>query len=648
MKVFLNPTGTNVHKGLLEVRLDIIPDEFDLTYQYHHVYMPVIPKKGYTGLVDATGNPLDKDDYKTWLEGLPHEWQTNHCLCHFTRIDETSTEDELREHIARILDKNTLATIDGTMVLPDSAHRLRGMNRKPKLNREFVKSKDITDLINSVNHRLKKLIDPIALDKNGGIAEIEKPHSIDVGAGATNRADSAGLEGATFIDLNNPANASGVLDTWEFWMAANAAGVEVATFYVVSETNFSTRDTETIGSVTSGSKQTFTGKSTNVTTGDYAGISGTGGAIERDSSGYSGCRYKVGDFIPCTNINFSGLYDGGAISIYATGSEPPIDVSLSGSLTPTGAVNRTTKKGLSGSITPTGVITTIYRQFKALAGSLTPTGALGIYIRSTKALAGSLTFTGSLGIKTKKGLSGAVSFTGALGRKIGKALAGSLTPTGALTTIYRRFVSLSGSITPTGALTTIYRRFVSLSGSLNSTGALALKIKKGLSGALTPTGVVSTVYRRFVSLSGSLTPTGVVTTIYRQFKSLSGSISFTGALLLKIKKGLSGSLTPTGVVTAIYRQVKSVAGSLTPTGVLGRKIFTSLAGSLNLTGVVGRKTKISLSGSITPIGTLALKIKKALAGAISFIGTLVGIKKPYLNITVYFPDDEQTVYFGGE
>jgi len=146
--------------------------------------------------------------------------------------------------------------------------------------------------------------------------------AIDIGAGAIDRTTSSGGD-LTWIDLTNPANATGSLDTVEIWANQQLEGCEVATFYTT--TDYSTRDSELIGTVTAGSKQTFSGLSIDVSTNDYLGLHHTGGYIERSSSGGSGVKYKAGDYIPCTNeTGWSTLADD-SISTYGTGTEgaPP-------------------------------------------------------------------------------------------------------------------------------------------------------------------------------------------------------------------------------------------------------------------------------------------------------------------------------------
>lgn len=144
--------------------------------------------------------------------------------------------------------------------------------------------------------------------------------AIDIGMPATDRASS--FPSYTLVAQGNPANATGVIDTVEIWANANMTLCEVATFFVVSGNNLSTRDYEAIGSVTAGSKQTFTGLSIDVETGDYLGIYYATGSVEAISSGGTGLWGSAAgvDLIPTTNTLFT-LYSAYELSLYGTGTE---------------------------------------------------------------------------------------------------------------------------------------------------------------------------------------------------------------------------------------------------------------------------------------------------------------------------------------
>jgi hypothetical protein len=142
---------------------------------------------------------------------------------------------------------------------------------------------------------------------------------IDIGSPAIDREHGLGGDGSTVIFQDNPANATGIIISIEIWASIQLTGVKIATFYKVIGTNFSTRDTETIGTVTAGSKQTIP-VSLNVVTGDYIGIHWDTGSIESDWSGGSAYWYSdpAADLIPCINQEFIDIVDDDLISLYGT------------------------------------------------------------------------------------------------------------------------------------------------------------------------------------------------------------------------------------------------------------------------------------------------------------------------------------------
>jgi hypothetical protein len=145
--------------------------------------------------------------------------------------------------------------------------------------------------------------------------------AIDVGFTASDRAKKTPTNtDFTFVDNANSANATGKITSIDIWAGDNMTNCEVATFYVVSGNNLSTRDTQAIGSVTAGSKQTFI-VDLDVTTGDYIGIYfSTGGSLDYDT-GLGGTEwYQNGDLIPCTNAEFNLENPGATMSLYGTGA----------------------------------------------------------------------------------------------------------------------------------------------------------------------------------------------------------------------------------------------------------------------------------------------------------------------------------------
>ena len=144
--------------------------------------------------------------------------------------------------------------------------------------------------------------------------------AIDVGAAAVDRNSTWGV-GFTGFDGTNPANGSGTVDAIEVWANTNITGLIVGTFFFVSGVTYKCRDSETIsGTITAGSKQTFTGLSVAVVNGDYFGNYFTGGILEAASGQPSGSSYyQIGSYI---NPGSQTLYTAYTkiFSLYGTGT----------------------------------------------------------------------------------------------------------------------------------------------------------------------------------------------------------------------------------------------------------------------------------------------------------------------------------------
>ena len=104
--------------------------------------------------------------------------------------------------------------------------------------------------------------------------------------------------------------------------------------------------------------------------------------------------------------------------------------SISGGITPSGALVKATTHKLSGGITPAAVL--VKATTRKLAAALTPTGALFTSRLVIKALIGIIAPAGALLTQRVKILAGAIAPAGALVRSITKVLTGGITPTGAL------------------------------------------------------------------------------------------------------------------------------------------------------------------------------------------------------------------------
>jgi len=129
-----------------------------------------------------------------------------------------------------------------------------------------------------------------------------------------------------YINEGVSATGSGTITSIEIWANTSITGCKVATFFVVSGNNLSTRDSVTIGAVAQGAKRTFTEDSGSnpialeVQTGDYLGMYYATGKVDISSSGGAGMWHAVdsGDNIPYDNVLFTHI-DSYAMSLYGTG-----------------------------------------------------------------------------------------------------------------------------------------------------------------------------------------------------------------------------------------------------------------------------------------------------------------------------------------
>ncbi len=141
--------------------------------------------------------------------------------------------------------------------------------------------------------------------------------NVDVGSAATNRNYFLGGL-TTYIDLANPVNVNGFLTSIEIWAATTITGMRIGAFYLVSGTTYKCRNSVIIGTVTAGSKQTFS-VSLPIVIGDFIGCYFDTGSIEASQTGGTGLAYIESEQI---DPDDSAVYEedaGYAISLYGTG-----------------------------------------------------------------------------------------------------------------------------------------------------------------------------------------------------------------------------------------------------------------------------------------------------------------------------------------
>lgn len=112
---------------------------------------------------------------------------------------------------------------------------------------------------------------------------------IDIGT-LVNGVAIVGYPNITHINKTNPADGTGKITQVKIYAYANLSNCEVGIFYRPDPVGFpnklSTRDVVTIGTVVSGSEQTF-GVDLEVVEGDYIGIVFTAGYVCAVQPGYN-------------------------------------------------------------------------------------------------------------------------------------------------------------------------------------------------------------------------------------------------------------------------------------------------------------------------------------------------------------------------
>jgi hypothetical protein len=348
LRIAFEPSGTHLKGDSLKIRLDLFPEVGEKSYAQNYVSLPVIPVGGYPGKVNTDGSPVSQKAYDTWLAGLPHIWQLNPCLSVFVRVDQNITPELLTQFVGDVYKPDVLATIDDAMIQASAAH-LVSPYCKGKATLSTAKTNTFDAAAKTdINNRLAGLS---IVKAAGRTIETIQPKSIDVGPAATDRGNTTG--GAyTDINITNPANATGTLDTFEIWLATtNSTNMTVGTFSG-SGTQYTSRDSEYIGNVTAGSKQTKTGLSIDVVTGDFNGAYNTQN-FEWDTSGNSDVYTKSGNQFGAGEQTFTRMA-GDAFSLYATGTEAATDypITCAAGLTVGASVarTRTIDRAVSGNL----------------------------------------------------------------------------------------------------------------------------------------------------------------------------------------------------------------------------------------------------------------------------------------------------------
>lgn len=142
--------------------------------------------------------------------------------------------------------------------------------------------------------------------------------TITAGNEAVDGASSFDSTNNTFLELGTPANGTGSITVFELYIYASATAVKVGTFSDDGANYYTLQDYESLGSVSSGSKQTFSGLSCDVTDGDVLGVKMASGTMEAIASVGSGRFAALDGFSNYNSVEYPTASTR-KVSLYATG-----------------------------------------------------------------------------------------------------------------------------------------------------------------------------------------------------------------------------------------------------------------------------------------------------------------------------------------
>jgi len=341
----IEKSGCGEFKGKVKIRIDcfLTPDSpyYD---QYGGADVVDTNSKeylaGYQGELDKEGNPVNPEDYQKWLDSLPTVWQDNPFHSHFVYYDTTVLDDSIKAKIASVTEyfyafhtycwDNSLEFIPQWQKVPKVAGSIRdvfiaGDISPPSKDDCELKATEIVSRLTDFDTREFDEIPAIPPPLNIG-----EKGTIDVGPGAASSGSGA-AQNYTWIDVTNPANASGTIDTVQIYPKASMSGTKVGLVYLTSGTTYKCRDSGVIGDVTAGAPDPdeFTGLSIDVATDDLIACYYAGGQISRFFSGGSGLYYLIGDRLDPNDEFEYALASGDKNGIYGTGTESGGDPDIS-------------------------------------------------------------------------------------------------------------------------------------------------------------------------------------------------------------------------------------------------------------------------------------------------------------------------------
>ena len=316
----IEKSGCGEYNGNVKVRMDfyLTPDAPRYPDMYLYLIDLYSPEYllGYEGKVDKDGNPINQSDYDHWYDSLPRIWQNTPFHSHFVYFSPDVTDEEIEAELNYHLPNFYTAFQNYRDV------------EKGGMRHGWATEKRIepVDYSNATDYNIRKAL---AEDRVDSLTRLtselvylegqEYPATeIDIGATAIGRGWDWG-DGYTFIALDNTANDTGTIDTFELWADTTMDGTnKVGTFYYAgADDDWTNRDGDTIGNVVSGAKRTFSGLDIDVTTGDSAGLYVQQGTIEMEQNTGGGMKWYPGDFFGTTHTYL--LQATRSMSVYGTG-----------------------------------------------------------------------------------------------------------------------------------------------------------------------------------------------------------------------------------------------------------------------------------------------------------------------------------------
>lgn len=343
----VEPSGCGYFKGKVKMRFDLymMPDAPYYNKHYVEVIDDTSPEYliGYRGKVDKeTGEPLDWKDYQKWTDSLPRIWVCNPFHSHMAYFDTSVTDEEIKQKLVKVTEyfyafhkycwDNDKEFINEWKKVPAQFETVREPFTAGTAGESIciARTEDVSSraMFDTRTFAAKPETSPQDLN-------IGEKGTIDVGSPAIDRPNYAWLAVYvaimpawfywTSVEGANPANADGTIDTVEAWFNTANSGnsVKYGTFEHLGSNELKCHDAEVYGEVSSGSKQTCTGLSIDVTAGEYIGADARAAAdlsLEYHISGGTGEWTITGKYCDPNDQGTFTWTSTNIISLYGTGT----------------------------------------------------------------------------------------------------------------------------------------------------------------------------------------------------------------------------------------------------------------------------------------------------------------------------------------